>query len=369
MEDFKFKRTEEDRNKFTYEVTVNYSVYEKFEDDAFKAESKNVKIPGFRPGQAPKAMLEKEVASKVFSRAINRLLPEYAEEVMIKDELSPISHLHYDLKELDKDKGVIFTFEVVTQPVINPEDFKQIKVEEPSNEISEKEIEDVIKNMVRNNVAEEKIPFKEEKKEKKEGDDSEETPRDFDLTEELVKELKYEDTKSLEELKKNVKETLTSLKRQQSETEYTNKVLEEAIKIANFHVPHEMIDDQVSGLEEDFKSRLNKIKLSIENYIQTQGTTIEEMRNHWAADAKARISSDLMLVNLAVKENLVATESDVEAEIEKMEDKALRARYKNQSNKDYLRTILTRERGLARLIEIVKGEASKKEVETKTENK
>lgn len=366
MEDFKFKRVEEDRNKYTYEVTVNYSVYEKFEEDAFKAESKNVKIPGFRPGQAPKAMLEKEVSSKVFSRAINRLLPEYAEEVMIKDELSPISHLHYDLKELDKDKGVIFTFEVVTQPVINPDDFKQIKVDEPSNEISDKEVEDVIKNMVRNNVAEDKIPFKEEKKEKKEGEeDPEQALRDFDLTEELVKELKYEDTKSLEELKANVRETLSSLKKQQSETEYTNKILEEAIKIANFHVPHEMVDDQVSGLEEDFKSRLNKIKLSIENYIQTQGTTIEEMRNHWAEDAKARISSDLMLVNLAVKEGLVATESEVESEIEKMEDKALRARYKNQSNKDYLRTIMTRERGLTRLTEIVKGTSPQKEVEVK----
>jgi len=366
MENYKFKRTQEDRNKYTYEVTVDYSVYEKYEIEAFKAEAKNVKIPGFRPGQAPKEMIEKEISSKVFSRAVNKILPDYAEEVMIKDELSPISHLHYDLKEMDKDKGIIFTFEVVTQPVINPEDFKKLKVDEPSTEISEKEIEDVIKNMVRNNVAEDKITFKEEKKSKETDDKSGETVKDFDLTEELVKDLKYQDTNTLEELKKNVKETLSSLKKQQSQTEYTNKVLDAAIKVANFHVPHEMIDDQVAGLEEDFKSRLTKIKLSIENYIQTQGTTIEEMRNHWAEDAKSRISSDLMLVNLAVKEGLVATESEVESEIEKMEDKALRARYKNQSNKDYLRTIMTRERGLAKLIELVNGTKSIKEEKTKS---
>jgi len=283
---------------------------------------------------------------------------------MIKDELSPISHLHYDLKELDKEKGVIFTFEVVTQPVINPDDFKKIKVEEPSLEIKDKEIEDVIKNMVRNNVPEEKITFKEAKKEKAADDKSEPELRDFDLTDDLVKELKYEDSKTLAELQNNVKETLISLKKQQSETEYTNKVLEEAVKVAGFHVPHEMVDEQVEGLEEDFKARLKQIKLSLENYIQTQGTTIEDMRNHWAADAQARIASDLMLVNLAVKDGLVATEAEVEAEIEKMEDKTLRARYKNQSNKDYLRTIMTRERGLARLIDIVKGKETKKE-ETK----
>ena len=356
MENYKFKRTEEDKNKYTYEVTIDYSEFQKYEDRAFKLEAANVKIPGFRPGQAPREMIEKEVATKVFSRAINLMLPNFAEEVMIKDELSPISHLHYDLKELDKEKGVIFTFEVVTQPVINPDDFKSIKIEEPKTEVAEKEIEDVIKNMVRNNVAEDKIKFKETK----EGEEKSEV-KDFDLTEELIQELKYEDSKTLEELKKNVKETLTTLKKQQSDTEFTNKVLEQAIKVANFHVPHEMIDDQVAGLEEDFSARLKQIKLSLENYIQTQGTTIEEMRNHWAADAQARISSDLLLVNLAVKEGLVATEAEVEAEIEKMEDKQLRARYKNQSNKDYLRTIMTRERGLAKLIDIVKGVEVKKE--------
>lgn len=358
MENYKFKRIEEDRNKFTYEVTVDYSEFQKYEDRAFKIEAANVKIPGFRPGQAPREMIEKEVATKIFSRAINLILPDFAEEVMVKEELSPISHLHYDLKELDKEHGVLFTFEVVTQPVIRPEDFKGIKVDEPKTEITEKEVEDVIKDMVRNNVSEDKIKFVE----RKEGDKDSDV-KDFELTDELIKELKYEDSKTLDELKQNVRETLKTLKKQQSDTEYTNKVLDEAIKAANFHVPHEMIDDQVAGLEEDFKSRLKQIKLSLENYIQTQGTTIEEMRSHWAADAKARISSDLLLVNLAVKEGLVATEEEVEAEIEKMEDKQLRARYKNQSNKDYLRTIMTRERGLAKLIDIVKGvEVEKKEV-------
>lgn len=352
MGNYKFKRLEEDRNKYIYEVTIDYSEYEKYEDQAFKVEASNVKIPGFRPGQAPKAMIEKEIGSKVFTRALNRILPDYAEEVMIKEELSPISHLHYDLKELDKEKGLIFTFEVVTQPVINPEDFKAIKVDEPKTEIEEKEIEEVIKNMIRNNVAEDKIPFKEAK----EGEEK----KDFDLTDELVKELNYEDTKTIDDLKTNVKETLKSLKAQQGQTEYTNKILEEAIKVANFHVPHEMVDDQVAGLEEDFKARLSQIKLSLDNYIKTQGTTLEEMRNHWAEDAKNRIAADLLLVNLAVKEGLVATEDEVEAEIEKMEDKALRARYKNQSNKDYLRTIMTRERGLNKLVEIVKGTDSKK---------
>lgn len=353
MNNYKHKILEQDRNKYVYEVTVDYSEYEEYETEAFKVESSHVKIPGFRPGQAPKSMIEKEISSKVFSRALNKILPVYAEEVMIKEDLSPISHLHYDLKELDKEKGLVFTFEVVTQPVVKPEDFKQIKVDESSAEVEEKEIEDVIKNMVKNNVAEDKITYKEPK--------AENDSKDFDITDDLVKELNYEDTKTVEELKVKVKETLVGLKKQQSDNEYTNKVLEEAIKIANFHVPHEMIDDQVAGLEEDFKARLNQIKLSLDNYVKTQGTTLEEMRNHWAQDAKTRISADLLLVNLAVKEGLVATEEEVNSEIEKMEDKNLRARYKSQSNKDYLRTIMTRERGMKKLIEIVKGTGNKAE--------
>ncbi|CAG1022206.1 Trigger factor [Patescibacteria group bacterium] len=356
MDNLNFKRLETDRNKLVYQVTVDYSDYQKYEDHAYEHEAKKIKVPGFRPGQAPKEMVEKEVASKVFSHAVNELLPTYAEAVLVKENLSPISHLHYDLKELDKEKGVIFTFEVITQPEINPEDFKKIKVEEPNSEVDEKEIEEVIKNMIKNNLPADKIPAK--KATKKDVDTKEEDPDkqvDFEITDELVAELNYDGTKTVSELKANVKEALESLKKQQSESEFTSKVLEEAIKIADFHVPHEMIDDQVAGLEEDFKARLRQIKLSIENYIKTQGTTIEEMRGHWEKDAKQRISSDLLLVNLAVKEGLVATEPEVEAEIEKMEDKNLRARYQNQSNKDYLRTIMTRERGLTRLVDIVRG--------------
>lgn len=356
MDNYTYKRVEEDKNKFKYEVTVDYSEYLKFEEVAFKSESSKVKIPGFRPGQAPKEMIEKEIASKVFSRAINMVLPEFAEKVMVKEELSPISHLHYDLTEFDKEKGVIFNFEVVVQPEINAEMFKGIKVEESSLEVTEKEIVDVIKNMVRNNVAEEKIKFKtlEVEGETKKED------RDFDLTDELVSELKYENTKNLEELKTNVKATLETLKKQQNESEYMNKVIQEALKVANFHVPHEMVDDQVAGIEEDFVGRLNQIKLSIENYVQTQGTSLEEMRKHWAEEATNRIASDLMLVNLAVKEGLVASQEDVDSEIEKMEDKNLKSRYQSQSNKDYLRTIMTRERGLTRLVDIVKSNSTKK---------
>lgn len=369
MDNLKFKKLETDRNKSVYEVTVDYADYQKYEDHAFEHESANIKIPGFRKGQAPRAMIEKEVASKVFSHAINELLPTYAEAVLVKENLSPISHLHYDLKEMDKEKGVVFTFEVVTQPEINPDDFKKIKVDEPNSTVDDKEVEDVVKNMIRNNLPAEKLtPKKAEESAKKDDaaksesdteDKSKDDVADFDVTDELVSELNYEGTKTVEELKVRVKETLEGLKKQQSESEFTNKVVDEALKIADFHVPHEMVDDQVEGLEEDFKARLRQIKLSLENYIKTQGITIEEMRERWASDAKQRISSDLLLVNLAVKEGLVATEAEVEVEIEQMEDKNLRARYQNQSNKDYLRTIMTRERGLTRLVDIVKGIDSK----------
>jgi hypothetical protein len=58
-----------------------------------------------------------------------------------------------------------------------------------------------------------------------------------------------------------------------------------------------------------------------------------------------------------VKEKLVPTEEDLDAEIEKIENPSLKEQYKSYQNRDYLRTALARDRGLNKLMEMVKGAA------------
>lgn len=363
MEKYTYKNVEQKQNKYTFEVKAEYALYEEFEAAAYKNASKNVKIPGFRPGKAPKDMIEKEIAAKVFNNAINAVLPSIAEDVLEKEKLNPIANLSYELKDFDKEHGLIFTFTFYAQPKINVDNLKKIKISEPKAEVTDAEVLEVIKNMIRNNVPEDKIKFKEEKEQKKEegkekkGESAEEQEtkvKDFDVTDELVKELGYENESTVEGLKTKVKSTLEQLKKEQLEGDFINAIIDETLKVVDFDIPDEMVASESERLEEDFRGRLKQIKLNEENYLKTQGTSIEEMRKRWNKEAKDHLMTDLTLINLAVQEKTVPTEAEVDAEIEKIENPKVRAQYKVARNKDYLRTLMTREKGLKQLIEFVR---------------
>ncbi len=356
MDNYTYKQSEKKNNKYIYEVKVSYAYFQKFEDSAFAIESKKVKLPGFRPGHAPKHLVEKEVATKILTRAINNLLPAIASEVVTKENLNPMHELHYDLKEFDKDKDIVFTFELYAQPEIKIEDFKKLSVKYDEPKVNDEEVESVVKNMIRNSLGEEKLKphLKKDKVEDKGKGEGRDDELDFDITEDMVKELKYEDATTLEEVKKKVSEAMFEIKKQQYENEYVNKVVEQALKMVEIELPEHLLEDEVFRKEEDFRNRLSKIKLDVDNYLNTQGTTIEKMREDWKKEAMNQVSSDLLLINLAVGEKNIPTEEEVDVEIEKISNPQIKAQYKERRNKDYFRTLMTRDRGLSKLLEIAK---------------
>jgi len=374
MAEYTFKQTENKNNKNTYEVVVNYSYYQILEDKVFSEEAKKIKMPGFRPGKAPKELIEKDISSKVFTNAINKLLPEIAFEILTQENLNPLANLDYSLKEFDKDKGVIFTFTLFTQPVIDIKKLETIKIFITENEVKEEEIDDVIRNMLKQK---EKSKKKEEDKiDEAElvGEDNNDSHKDqleplavniednknkkgeiqAEITDEEIKTLGYEDANTYSELKEKIRESLLKFKEQQSNNELSQKAIEEALKVIQFDLPDEMVKNETIKQEEEFRNRLNKIKLNEEGYLKTQGTTIEKLREEWEKESRSQISTDLMLINIAIQEKIVPTEEDVDNEIKSIKDQKIKMQYQNVKNRDYLRTLMTRDRGLSKLMQIVK---------------
>ena len=70
-----------------------------------------------------------------------------------------------------------------------------------------------------------------------------------------------------------------------------------------------------------FPARVNPLSsqgLSIDQYFQFTGTTIAQIKDQMRPEALQRIQSSLVLEQIAKEENLVASDEDVDAEIEKM---------------------------------------------------
>lgn len=101
-------------------------------DRVYKDLKKQVKIPGFRPGKAPMAMLEKRYAKAVEQDVIQRLVPNYYQQAMKEAGVTPVL---VDLPPLDRMKaqrGELFSFTATVEikPTFELRDYR------PPNPIS-----------------------------------------------------------------------------------------------------------------------------------------------------------------------------------------------------------------------------------------
>lgn len=352
MSKFDYKQLEKDKNKFKFEVKTTKEAFDEEYETIFKEESKNVKIAGFRPGMAPRAEIEKRIASDVLNKTVNSLLPKITFEILVQENINPISGVQYDLKNINADSSIDYEFTVVNSPEINVSELAKIKVEHKAEEVKDEEIEMVIRNIIQTTLPE--ADWK-KPREKKEGEEEPANANDFEVTDELVKKLGYEEETTYEGLKAKVRETLARVKEEQSENEYAQKVLKEAVKVADFIIPEDMVEDEVHHREHHFIERLENLKLDADSYLKTQNKTMEDVKNEWREEIKQTAGVDILAINLAKQEKLVPTEEEIEAEIEQIEDEITKIRYKSDEGlRDQMRTVLTRNKGVKKLVDLTK---------------
>lgn len=369
-----YKQIEKVKNRYKFEVEVDYKEFEVEREKALTRLAGNVKIAGFRPGKAPKDAVEKEVGYNAYLEAVNKILPRAALEVVEKENLNPISSFKYDLKDLDKDKNISFTFEFVNQPEVKFDDFKKIKLEYVEPKLEKDEADSVIKNIIVSSLPREKWEkniikksvakgkkSKDGKKPEEDHHHDDSQPHnhlhegeDLQITDELVEAIGYQEDKTYDGLRKQVEETLVKVKKEDADNAFAGRVIEEAIKISDFEVPEDFIQREVEHKESHFNERLKELKLDPDMYLKTQGTTLDELRKNWRNEAERAVKTDLLLINLGTTENLTPTEKEIDEQIEKFQDPRVKEQYKSLDNRDYLKSALTRDRALLKLIESAK---------------
>ena len=344
---FTYKQVKKEKNKLQYEVKTSKELFNEIYEEIYRKEAKGVKVAGFRPGMAPRAEIERKIASNVLNNTINKLLPDVTYEILLKEDLNPISGIKYDLKKINEDSSIDYEFTVINTPEINVEELSKIKVDSRIEDVKNEEIDMVIRNIIQSTLKEEDW-----KTEPKEG---EEQKQDFEITDEMVSKLGYEDEKTYEGLKIKVKETLERVKKEQSENEYAAKVLEKAVKIVDFIVPEDLVEDEVNHREHHFVERVQNLKLDVETYLKTQNKTLESLREEWRNEIKSNAAVDILTINLAKQEKLIPTEEELEEEIEKIEDQVTKIKYKtDESLRDHMRTVMARNKGVKRIVDLTK---------------
>ena len=115
--------------KNLYELTfdVDRATFEAAIEKAYRRSAKNINIPGFRRGKAPRSIIEKMYGKGVFYEdAINDIIPAAYTEAAKESALEIVSQPEFDVETID-DNGVVLKAKVYVKPEVKIENYLGIE--------------------------------------------------------------------------------------------------------------------------------------------------------------------------------------------------------------------------------------------------
>ena len=123
---------------------------------------------------------------------------------------------------------------------------------------------------------------------------------------------------TLEEYKADVRKKLEEKKAASAKAKKEDEVIEKIIEGAQMEIPDAMLKTQAEQMVDEFAQRLQMQGLSMDQYMQFTGSTVDALVEQSKPQALKRIQSRLVLEAVAAAENLEATDEELEAEYARM---------------------------------------------------
>ena len=137
-----------------------------------------------------------------------------------------------------------------------------------------------------------------------------------ELDDEFAKDVSEFDT--LEEYKADIKKNLTEKKEADAKRQKEDEAVQKAVENATMEIPDAMIRTQVNQMVDDFSRRMQAQGLSMEQYFQFTGMTLDKLMEEMKPQALRRIQTRLVLEKVAEVENIQPSEERVDEEFTKM---------------------------------------------------
>lgn len=123
---------------------------------------------------------------------------------------------------------------------------------------------------------------------------------------------------TLEEYKEDLKKHLEVQKEDEAKRTKEDEAIQKIIDKSTMEIPEAMIKTQCENMVNEFAQRLAQSGLSMEQYMQFSGLTLDKLEEQVRPEAETRIKSSLVLEQIAKDENIEVSEEEIDAEIEKM---------------------------------------------------
>jgi trigger factor len=385
-------------NKVKLSVEIDEQEFESAVDAAFKKIAREVRIPGFRPGKAPRRVLESHIgAGAGRAQALNDALPEYYSDAVVANEVDVIAPPEIEITD-GQESGVIkFDAIVEVRPVITVSGYADMAVEIPAPTPSDDEIDaqldrfrnqygdlevveraadsgdfvtvdiegsqndEVLEGLVASAYLYEVgsagiVPELDEQLVGAAAGDTrsfdaphpngdEEDPLHFEVTVTEVKakvlpELNDEFAAQASEFetmaawRDDLVTRMTEVRKAQSQMMVREKIGEALAELVTDELPEPLIAAEMNERLQDMAMRLQAQGLSLEQWLQFSGTDTEQFLDDLKTTADRSARVDLALRAIALAESIEVLEEDLDIEFE-----AVAARV--QQDSDVVRTQLT----------------------------
>ena len=137
-----------------------------------------------------------------------------------------------------------------------------------------------------------------------------------ELDDEFAQDVSEFDT--LAEYKEDLKKQLVEKKEVEAKKTKEDEAIQKIIDKSKMDIPEAMIETQCESMVEEFAQRIAQSGLSMEQYLQFSGMTVDQLKEQVRPEATTRIQSSLVLEQIAKEENIEISDEEVDEEVEKM---------------------------------------------------
>ncbi len=252
---------------------------------------KNVTAPGFRKGAVPSKIAEDQIgSSEIIERALQQLVPDLYQAEISKNNYQPLTQPEFHPVKLEKGSDWVIEAHLAQKPEVNLKNYKNV-VKKAKKEAA-KHLEEQIKEAKK---AHAKTVATVTKKDPEEGE------------------------KAAAAAKKITQPTAEQQKEHELHHIYQALVNENGPQ-----VPELLVKEEVRYELNNLVSRLESMNMKLDDFLQRQGMTFEQLSAQFAAEALGRIQLTFLLDAIAAAEKLEVTDQEIEEQVNKIEDQKLR---------------------------------------------
>lgn len=333
-----------EKGKVEVKVDIASADFNKAYEQALLELGKDTKVDGFRPGNVPAEILENKLGgSKILNEAANILVSKHLAEIFAKEDIVPIVNPKVAVNSLGKNEPFSFTAEVSSRPKVKLGDWKKIQIKKiKAKEVTEADIDESIKNIFeawkKQRVTKKTEETDETKQEGEEvtgkfiyGAHGEKIPlkgteEPFDKTQGKPEETKIDDefakkigANDLSHLKELVKKDLESIVGDQVESKFEEEIFDEILKLGDIAVPDILVDDEVNRIMVRINQNLEQQGKKMEDFVAEENTTVDAMRAKLRDQAEKNVKVTLIMDEIGKEEDIKVTKEEIEEAAKKVD--------------------------------------------------